>query len=175
LYPGEHKTLFVRYRIPPQNQDAQTALVNVYLRDSNIFEQLVVLTDPTADSALQMLRYSGAALKFADTVKKIGGHYHNGAGDPARLAEVLELSRETTRTLQTVKGSLQNENAFVPELTVLAKYTEILSAGLSGSPRELRIPLRTAAPAEERRPVTDGPRSRMSGDRAEGSFSRMTR
>jgi Ca-activated chloride channel family protein len=197
LRQGDYKTLFVRYRIPHQNQGLQTAVVHVQNQNKGtfkpaaysdgktaqdppaLFDQLVILTDPATEAASRMLRYSGAVLNFAEAVREVGNHYHNGAGDPARLEKALELSLETGRTLQTVKWGLRNEDAFIPELAVLSKYTAILNAGIEGSRTRLRTEspteFRTAAPVEDRRPVTDGPRSRMSGDRTGGSFSRMTR
>jgi Ca-activated chloride channel family protein len=216
LHQGDYKTLFVRYRIPSQNRGLQTVSVHVQNKnkekpelgiytDENtatglpgIFERLVVLTDPAPEFASRMLRYSGAVLNFADTVREVGDHYHSGAGDPVRLEKALELSRETRRTLETVKWSLRNDAAFIPELAVLSKYAEILNAGIAEIPRgtsvedlwdnHIESPLESRAenpgeetrreltpPMEERPPVTDGPRSRMTYDRAAGTFSRMTR
>jgi Ca-activated chloride channel family protein len=175
LYQGDYKTLFVRYRIPPQNRGLQVAAlrarsqggsspeVGLYT-DGNTapggpaaFERVVALTDPVNDFAARMLRYSGAALDFAEAVREIGAHYYNRGDDLTRLESALQVAYKTSRTMEEVKRSLQNEAAFDPELSVLARYTQILNERLG----------------ETRRSFLNEGSSRMFYNR-EGSFSRMT-
>jgi Ca-activated chloride channel family protein len=177
LRQGDYKTLFVRYRIPPQNRGLQVAALRVRSLDGKrrpeaglytgggtapgdpaSFERVVVLTDPTNDFAARMLRYSGAALDFAEAVREIGSHYYNREDDLTRLETALQLAAKTSRTMEEVKRSLQNEAAFDPELSVLAKYTQILNERI----------------ADNRRSFLNQDTSRMFYNR-EGSFSRMTR
>jgi Ca-activated chloride channel family protein len=176
LYQGDYKTLFVRYRIPPQNRGLQVAALRVRTQDGTgtevglytdgdtapggpaAFERVVVLTDPVNDFAARMLRYSGAALDFAEAVREIGAHYYNRGDDLTRLEAALQLAYKTSRTMEEVKRSLQNEAAFDPELSVLATYTQILNDRL----------------ADTRRSFLNEGSSRMFYNR-ESSFSRMTR
>jgi Ca-activated chloride channel family protein len=176
LHQGDYKTLFVRYRIPPQNRGLQVAALRVRTQDGSrpevglytdgntapggpaAFERVVALTDPANDFAARMLRYSGAVLDFAEAVREIGGHYYNRGDDLTRLEAALEIASKTSRTMEEVKRSLQNEAAFDPELGVLAKYTQILNERL----------------ADTRRPFLNEGSSRMFYNR-ESSFSRMTR
>ncbi|MFP3040919.1 VWA domain-containing protein [Treponema primitia] len=177
LHQGDYKTLFVRYRIPPQNRGLQVATLHVktpqgsstpelgLYTDGNTtpgmpdaFERVIVLTEPVNDFAAEMLRHSGAVLDFASAVREIGNHYFNRENDLTRLESALQLSRETSRTLETVKRSWKNANAFNQELSVIARYIEILNEKI----------------AENQRSFVNESRSRMLSDR-EGSFSRMTR
>jgi Ca-activated chloride channel family protein len=176
LHQGDYKTLFVRYRIPPQNRGLQVVALRARTQDGSrtevglytdgntapggpaAFERVVALTDPPNDFAARMLRYSGAVLDFAEAVREIGAHYYNREDDLTRLESALQLAHKTSRTMEEVKRSLQNETAFDPELLVLAKYTQILNERL----------------ADTRRSFLDEGNSRMSYPR-EGSFSRMTR
>jgi Ca-activated chloride channel family protein len=121
------------------------------------FERIVVLTDPTNDFAARMLRYSGVVLDFAEAVREIGSHYYNREDDLTRLESALEIAHKTSRTMEEVKRSLQNEGAFENELAVLAKYTQILNERI----------------ADNRRSFLNEGVSRMLYNR-EGSFSRMT-
>ncbi|MDR1249320.1 MAG: VWA domain-containing protein [Treponema sp.] len=173
LNQGDYKTLFVRYRIPPQNQGLQTAALRVRNQegkrpqaglytgtdsgDPAPFERMVVLTDPTGDFAARMLRYSGAVLDFAEAVREIGSHYYNRENDLTRLESALEIAGKTRAAMEEVKRSLQNDAAFNPELSVLDRYTQILNE-------------RTA---DNRRSFLNEGVSRMLYSR-EGSFSRMT-
>jgi Ca-activated chloride channel family protein len=175
LNQGDYKTLFVRYRIPPQNRGLQVAALRVRTQDGTgpevglytdgntapggpaAFERVVVLTDPASDFAARMLYYSGAALDFAEAVREIGAHYYNRGDDLTRLETALQLAAQTSRTMEEVKRSLQNEAAFDPELSVLAAYTRILNERL----------------ADTRRSFMRESSSRMYY-RREGSFSRMT-
>jgi Ca-activated chloride channel family protein len=177
LYQGDYKTLFVRYRIPPQNRGLQVAALHIktpqgssapevgLYTDGNTtpgmpgsFEQVVVLTDPVNDFAEGMLRRSGAVLDFANAVREIAAHYYNRENDLTRLESALQISYETGRKLETLKQSLRNDEAFDPELSVIAKYIEILNDRI----------------AENRRSFVNETPSRMLSGR-EGSFSRMTR
>jgi Ca-activated chloride channel family protein len=177
LHQGDYKTLFVRYRIPPQNRGIQVAALHVknprgpsapetgLYTDENTapgmpgsFERVVVLTDPVNDFAAGMLRKSGAVLNFANAVREIGGHYYNRENDLTRLESALQISRATGQELETVKRSLRNDEAFDPELSVIAAYAAILNDRI----------------AENRRSFIHETRSRMISDR-ESSFSRMTR
>ncbi|MDR1444863.1 MAG: hypothetical protein LBI94_08290, partial [Treponema sp.] len=176
LHQGDYKTLFVRYRIPPQNRGLQVAALRVRSLDGRrpeaglytgggtapgdpaSFERVVELTDPTNEFAARMLRYSGATLDFAEAVREIGSHYYNREDDLTRLETALQLANKTSRTMEEVKRSLQNEAAFDPELSVLAKYTQILNERI----------------ADNRRSFLNQDTSRMFYNR-EGSFSRMTR
>ncbi|MDR2078918.1 MAG: VWA domain-containing protein [Treponema sp.] len=177
LHQGDYKTFFVRYRIPPQNRGLQVAALHVkspqgsstpevgLYTDGNTtpglpgsFERVVVLTDPVNDFAAGMLRRSGAVLDFANAVREIATHYYNSENDLTRLESALQISRETGRELETVKRSVRNDEAFNPELSVIAKYIEILNDRI----------------AENRRSFVNETHSRMISDR-EGSFSRMTR
>jgi Ca-activated chloride channel family protein len=176
LYQGDYKTVFVRYRIPPQNRGLQVAALRVGSREGDrpevglytdgdtapggpaAFERVVVLTDPTNDFAAGMLRYSAAALDFAEAVREIGAHYHNRGDDLTRLETALQRASTSSRTMEEVKRSLRNDAAFDPELSVLAAYTRILNERL----------------AENRRSFLNEGSSRMLYNR-EGSFSRMTR
>jgi Ca-activated chloride channel family protein len=176
LYQGDYKTLFVRYRIPPQNRGLQVAALRVRTQDGSqpevglytdgntapggpaAFERVVALADPVNDFAARMLRYSGAVLDFAEAAREIGAQYYNRGEDLTRLESALELAHATSRTMEEVKRSLQNETAFEPELSVLARYTQILNDRL----------------ADTRRSFLNQDSSRMFYSR-EGSFSRMTR
>jgi Ca-activated chloride channel family protein len=176
LNQGDYKTLFVRYRIPPQNQGLQVAALRVRTREGTgpevglytdgntapggpaAFERVVVLTDPVNDFAARMLYYSGAVLDFVEAVQEIGAHYYNRGDDLTRLETALQLAHKTSRTMEEVKRSLQNEAAFDPELSVLARYTQILNERIG----------------ENRRSFLNEGSSRMLYGR-EGSFSRMTR
>jgi Ca-activated chloride channel family protein len=122
------------------------------------FERVVALTDPVNDFAARMLYYSGAVLDFVEAVREIGAHYSNRGDDLTRLDTALQLAEKTSRTMEEVKRSLQNEAAFDPELSVLARYAQILNEGL----------------AENRRSFLNEGSSRMLYGR-ESSFSRMTR
>jgi Ca-activated chloride channel family protein len=178
LHQGDYKTFFVRYRIPPQNQGLQVAILQARTLDGSAapevglyrdgdtapgmpaaFERVVTLTDPATNFAARMLRYSGAALDFAEAVREIGGHYYNRSDDPARLESALQIANKTRRTMEEVKWSVQNEDAFNPELAVLAKYTQILNERLADTGRSFR---------------NEEDNSRMHQDR-DSSFSRMTR
>jgi Ca-activated chloride channel family protein len=176
LYQGDYKTLFVRYRIPPQNRGLQVAALRARSQDRPgpeiglytdgntapgepaAFERVVVLTDPANDFAAGMLRYSGAVLSFAEAVREIGAHYYNRGDDLTRLETALQLAHTTSRTMEELKRSLRNEAAFEMELSVLAAYTQILNERL----------------ADTRRSFLNEGVSRMLYNR-EGSFSRMTR
>ncbi|MDR3123554.1 MAG: VWA domain-containing protein [Treponema sp.] len=177
LRQGDYKTLFVRYRIPPHNRGLQVASLRVrsgrggegpevgLYTDGDTapggpaaFERVVVLTDPANNFAARMLRYSSAALDFAEAVREIGAHYYNRGDDLTRLETALQLAAQTGRTIEEAKRSLQNEAAFEPELSVLAAYTRILNDSLE----------------DTRRSYLHEDRSRMFHSR-EGSFSRMTR
>jgi Ca-activated chloride channel family protein len=176
LNQGDYKTLFVRYRIPPQNRGLQVAALRVRTQegigpevglytDGNTapggpaaFERVVVLTDPVNDFAARMLYYSGAVLDFAEAAREIGSHYYNRGDDLTRLETALQLAHKTSRTMEEVKRSLQNEAAFDPELSVLAKYAQILNERM----------------ADNRRSFLNEGSSRMFYGR-EDSFSRMTR
>jgi Ca-activated chloride channel family protein len=174
LNQGDYKTVFVRYRIPPQNRGLQVAALNVGTRDGKRpraglytgadtgypapFERIVVLTDPTNDFAARMLRYSGAVLDFAEAVREIGAHYYNREEDLTRLESALETARRTRATLEEVKRSQRNDGAFENELAVLARYTQILNERI----------------ADNRSSFLNEGVSRMLYNR-EGSFSRMTR
>ncbi|MDR0597970.1 MAG: VWA domain-containing protein [Treponema sp.] len=175
LNQGDYKTLFVRYRIPPQNRGLQVAALRVRSQEGTgpevglytdgntapggpaAFERVVVLTDPVNDFAARMLYYSGAVLGFAEAVREIGANYYNRGDDLTRLETALQTARKTSRTMEEVKRSLQNETAFDPELSVLAKYAQILNERL----------------ADNRRSFRNEGSSRMFYGR-EGSFSRMT-
>jgi Ca-activated chloride channel family protein len=176
LNQGDYKTLFVRYRIPPENRGLQVAALRVRTGDGSApevglytdgdtapglpaaFERVVVLTDPPNDFAARMLYYSGAALEFAQAVREIGAHYYHRGDDLTGLETALQLAGKTSRTLEEVKRSLQNEAAFDTELSVLARYTQILNDRL----------------ADRRRSFLNERSSRMLYSR-ESSFSRMTR
>jgi Ca-activated chloride channel family protein len=175
LHQGDYKTLFVRYRIPPQNRGLQVAALRARTGDGSspevglytdgntapggpaAFERVVALTDPVNDFAARMLRYSDAVLGFAEAAREIGAHYYNRGDDLTRLESALEIASKTSRTMEEVKRSLQNDAAFDPELAVLAKYTRILNERL----------------AETRRSFLNEGSSRMFYNR-ESSFSRMT-
>ncbi|MDR1596389.1 MAG: VWA domain-containing protein [Treponema sp.] len=177
LHQGDYKTLFVRYRIPPQNRGLQVAALHVkspqgssapevgLYTDGNTtpgipgsFERVVVLTDPVNDFAAGMLRRSGAVLGFANAVREIAAHYYNSENDLTRLESALQISRETGQNFEALKQGLRNDEAFDPELSVIARYIEILNDRI----------------AENRRSFVNETHSRMFSGR-EGSFSRMTR
>jgi Ca-activated chloride channel family protein len=105
-----------------------------------------------------MLRRSGAVLDFANAVREIAAHYYNRENDLTRLESALQISHDTGRNLETLKQGLRNDEAFDPELSVIAKYIEILNDRI----------------AENRRSFVNETHSRMFSGR-EGSFSRMTR
>ncbi|WP_041610953.1 VWA domain-containing protein [Treponema primitia] len=179
LHQGDYKTLFVRYRIPPQNQGLQVAAVQVrnqqerkpiivpeigLYTDGNTtpdlpsgFNRVIVLTDQTNDFAARMLLHSRAVLNFAETIREVGNHYYNNAGDLTRLETALRLDHEASRILETTKRSLQYDNAYYPELGILAKYAELLNDRIG----------------ENRRSFMNESRSRMFYEDG-GSFSRMT-
>jgi Ca-activated chloride channel family protein len=176
LHQGDYKTLFVRYRLPPENRGLQVAALRVRSLDGKrpdaglytgvdaasgdpvAFQRVIVLTEPANDFAARMLRYSGAALDFAEAVREIGSHYYNREDDLTRLETALQLATKTSRAMEEAKRSLQNEAAFEPELSVLSAYTQILSERM----------------ADNRRSFLNQDTSRMLYNR-EGSFSRMTR
>jgi Ca-activated chloride channel family protein len=171
LYQGDYKTLFVRYRIPPPNQGLQVAVLKVQTQDGSrpevdlytapepaVFERVASLAGPESDFSIRMLRYSAAVLDFAEAVWEIGAHYHNRENDLTRLERALQIARKTSQTLEEVKRSLQSEGAFDAELSVLAKYTQILNEKLADTRRSF--------------PKEDKPRMLY---RREDSFSRMTR
>jgi Ca-activated chloride channel family protein len=175
LHQGDYKTLFVRYRIPPQNHGLQVATLQAQTQGSKsevglyidgntapggpaAFERVVVLTDPTNSFADRMLRHSGAVLDFAGAVREIGAHYYNRGDDLTRLESALQIASQTSRAMEEVKRILRNESAFDPELAILAKYTQILNERL----------------ADTRRSFLNEDSSRMLYNR-ESSFSRMTR
>ncbi|GHV75498.1 hypothetical protein AGMMS49942_03190 [Spirochaetia bacterium] len=128
LHPGDYKTLFVRYRIPPRTRGLQTASLRITGGESppDTFEQTLTLTEPVNEYARKMLRHSVAVVDFALALKEIGGHYYSAELDARRYKLAQRLSRDTKRSLESAKRNIQ-AGALTQELAVMTRYVEILS------------------------------------------------
>jgi hypothetical protein len=129
----------------------------------------VTLSDAPVDGISSgMVLYSGTMMRFAETLKEIGGLYYAGQDDLNALSQLeresggrestagsrveelrraflgrLERALGRTRSfrgeMENAKLRLDDREAFVPELEILARYDEILSKELveyGGSPAE---------------------------------------
>jgi Ca-activated chloride channel family protein len=130
IHPGDNRTLFVRYRIPPRTRGLQVASLRITNQgspggSSDAFERSIALTDPINDYAVGMLRHSGAVVDFAVALKEIGAHYYNAERDAKRQELALRISQETKLSLESAKRNLQKP-VLSQELSVITKYVEIL-------------------------------------------------
>jgi Ca-activated chloride channel family protein len=184
LHLGDYETLLVRYRLPAQGPPIQgpsaqgpgdeRRLVRFRLgardvqgRDLRPLEKdlSIVLSGAPADGISNgMVLYSGTMMRFAETIKEIGGLYYAGQDDldafsrleretggrepgaeerrrmdelGAAFLQRLERALEQTRTfraeMENAKLRLDDREAFVPELEILARYDEILAKELKDS------------------------------------------
>jgi Ca-activated chloride channel family protein len=104
LHLGDYETLLVRYRIPAQGGQGQPVLplarFRAHARDIRgralpaVERTLnITLSDSPADGISNgMVLYSGTMMRFAETLKEIGGLYYAGQDD---LDALSRLERET--------------------------------------------------------------------------------
>ncbi|GHV32649.1 hypothetical protein AGMMS4952_23400 [Spirochaetia bacterium] len=163
LRPGDYKTLFVRYRIPPHNRGLQLASFRITSQGSpetsDSFERRIVLTDPVNDYAVGMLRHSGAVVDFTLALREIGAYYYNPEHRVSQLEMALRLSQETKLSLESAKRDLQKP-VLNQELSVITKYVEILTGRVAENRRPYvpaPQPLNEARPVGAARLITETP------------------
>jgi Ca-activated chloride channel family protein len=159
LHQGDYRTLFIRYRIPPQNRGLQLTTLQITNQGSpggasDAFKRDIVLTDPINDYAAGMLRHSGAVVDFAKALKEIGGHYSKAEHDVTRMELALRLSQETKLSLESAKRNLQKA-VLNQELSVITKYVEILTGRVAENRRPVPPPVKGPRRMNEIRPVSE--------------------
>jgi hypothetical protein len=171
LHLGDYETLLVRYRLPAQGPGDSRQLVRFRLtardvqgRDLGPLEKdlTIALSEAPADGISNgMVLYSGTMMRFAESLKEIGGLYYAGQDDldalsrleqeigrresgaearrrleglqraiVERLERALQQTRAFREEMENAKLRLDDRDAFVPELEILARYDGILTREL---------------------------------------------
>ncbi|MDR1024405.1 MAG: hypothetical protein LBL56_01665, partial [Treponema sp.] len=171
LHLGDYETLLVRYRLPAQGPGDARQLVRFRLRARDVQgrdlrplekDLNIALSEAPADGISNgMVLYSGTMMRFAESLKEIGGLYYAGQDDldalsrleqeisrrePGaaerrrldglqraileRLERALQQTRAFREEMENAKLRLDDRDAFVPELEILARYDEILTREL---------------------------------------------
>ncbi|MFP3090968.1 VWA domain-containing protein [Treponema sp. TIM-1] len=123
LHLGDYETLLVRYRLPAQGPGDERRLARFRLNAQDIRgrslpplekDANIVLSDTPVDGISSgMVLYSGTMMRFAETLKEIGGRYYAGQDD---LNALTQLEREiggrepdagARRRLEELQGALR--------------------------------------------------------------------
>ncbi|MDR0997983.1 MAG: VWA domain-containing protein [Treponema sp.] len=101
LHLGDYETILVRYRLPAQGQGDERRLARFRLTAQDIRGRAlpplekdlnILLSDAPPDGISDgMVLYSGTMMRFAETLKEIGGLYYAGQDD---LDALSQLERE---------------------------------------------------------------------------------
>jgi Ca-activated chloride channel family protein len=123
LHLGDYETMLVRYRLPAQEGrgDEETRLARFRLTAQDIqgkafppVEKIVniVLSDAPVDGiSTGMVLYSGTMMRFAETLKEIGGLYYAGQDDLNALSQLereigsRDPGAEEKRRVEELKGA----------------------------------------------------------------------
>jgi Ca-activated chloride channel family protein len=169
LHLGDYETILVSYRLPAQGPGDERRFARFRLNARDIQgralppiekEVNIVLSDTPADGiSTGMVLYSGTMMRFAGTLKEIGGLYYAGQDDlnaisqlegiggrnpnaearrreeligafRGRLEKALGQARAFRGEMENAKLRLDDREAFTHELEILARYEEILSEEL---------------------------------------------
>ncbi|MDR2020340.1 MAG: VWA domain-containing protein [Treponema sp.] len=166
LHLGDYETLLVRYRLPAQGPGDTRRLARFRLNALDIQGRAlppvekdvnIALSDTPADGISNgMVLYSGTMMRFAETLKEIGGFYYTGqddlnalsqleqeggAGDRRRREELRGAFRDHLEKalgqtwafreeMENAKLRLDDREAFTQELEILGRYEDILSREL---------------------------------------------
>jgi Ca-activated chloride channel family protein len=146
LHLGDYETILVRYRLSgapaaeglSSGDERLLARFRLKARD-NMGRELppeektvnIVLSDVPADGiSTGMVLYSGTMMRFAETLKEIGGLYYADRDDPdaiSRLETALGQARGFREEMENAKLRLDDKEAFVSEIEILNSYDEILA------------------------------------------------